>query len=202
MMDDHKQHDNEENLRSENDFLKMKLMLEHGAKFDDSNSDENSLPPEVENEFLNNIMAFEKQFAEHKTIKVFDKIGRPEHFKPVAEIPEENIEQAWEELDNYMNERGINLDVCSSNITNRELYRFVIEELFVFEMDDIDMPGWTHNFIYDEFYPDPVYENTRAVENDLFGDIFCKEEMRWNLHYAKDGFSLNNVFYNDFKEYA
>ncbi len=65
----------DEKLKAENEFLKMKLMLENGAKFE--MSEENELPAGVENEFLSNMAAFEKQFAEHKTIKVFDKIGRP-----------------------------------------------------------------------------------------------------------------------------
>ena len=54
----------EENLRTENEFLKMKLMLEHGGQFGELDEDGNTdLPPEIENEFLNSVMAFEKQFS-------------------------------------------------------------------------------------------------------------------------------------------
>ena len=53
-------------------------MLEHGAQFDSEGNKE--LPAAIiENEFLSNIAEFEKQYEEHKTIKVFDKIGRPAH---------------------------------------------------------------------------------------------------------------------------
>ncbi|MDQ6903188.1 MAG: hypothetical protein M3139_09275 [Bacteroidota bacterium] len=72
--------ENNENLKNENEFLKMKLMLEQGAEFGTIKSD-SELPATVENEFLNYIMAFEKQAAERKTIKVFDRIERPEHLK-------------------------------------------------------------------------------------------------------------------------
>jgi len=95
----------EDRLKAENEFLKMKLMLEHGAKFGGNENSE--LPAELENAFLNNMAAFEKQFEEHKTIKVFDKIGRPEHFKPVNEIPDSEIDKAWSELRDYLNEYGI-----------------------------------------------------------------------------------------------
>lgn len=63
----------DERLKAENEFLKMKIMLERGAQF--GYGENKPLPPEIENEFLKNIVAFEEQFEEHKRIKVFDKIG-------------------------------------------------------------------------------------------------------------------------------
>lgn len=185
----------EERLKAENDFLKMKLMLENGAKFEMSN--ENELPTAIENQFLSNMAEFEKQFAEHKTIKVFDKIGRPANFKPVAEIPDEEMEKAWEDLSNYLGEHGINLDVCSPNISKRELYRFATEELFEHETDDMDLPGWTTNFIYDEFHPDLVYDNSRLVEQDLFRDIFRKEDLFHEINYDKENLVFNNKLYEN-----
>jgi len=189
----------EENIKAENDFLKMKMMLEHGAKV--GGNENNELPAEIENEFLNNIMAFEKQFEEHKTIKVFDKIGRPQHFKPANEIADDEIDKTWNQLSDYLNEYGIDLDVCSPNITTRELYRFTTEELFQHEMDDMDLPGWSTNFIYDEFHPDPIYDNSRLVQQDLFHDIFRKEELFCETHYIKDDFVFNNKVYNEYKSY-
>jgi hypothetical protein len=201
MPDDFSHLNEEEKLKVENEFLKMKLMLEQGAVFGGSESKDVTLPPEIENQFLNNVMAFEKQFEEHKTIKVFDKIGRPQHFKPVAKISDGEIAEAWTKLSDHLNDHGIDLDVCSPNISVRELYRFATEELFEQEMDDIGMPGWTTNFIYDEFHPDPVYDNSRLVQQDLFHDIFRKEELFCEIQYAKDGFVFNNNHYNDYKIY-
>ena len=189
----------DERLKAENEFLKMKLMLEKGAEF--GGNENNELPAEMENEFLNNMMAFEKQFEEHKTIKVFDKIGKPQHFRPVNEIPDNGIDKAWNELRDYLNEYGIDLDVCSPNISARELYRFATEELFEHETDDMDLPGWNTNFIYDEFYPDPVYDNSRLVKEDLLGDIFRKDELFYKIHYADEGFVFNNKTYNNYNAY-
>ena len=93
--------DEEGNLKNENEFLKMKLMLEQGAQFGSMTGD-GGLPADIENQFLKNIMAFEKQAAEKKMIKVFDKIERPSHFKPVNEIPDDAIENAWSNLDEYL----------------------------------------------------------------------------------------------------
>jgi len=162
---------NKDSLTDENDFLKMKLMLENGAQFGTMNTD-TELPPEVENMFLNNIMEFERQCSERKKIKVFDKIQRPSHFKVVSDIPDDEIENRWEELDKYLNQYSIDLDVCSPNISKRELYRFATEELFNYEMDDLDIKGMTSGFIYDEFHPDHKYDNTRYAVDDCIKLIF------------------------------
>jgi hypothetical protein len=100
----------------------------------------------VENEFLNYIIAYEKQAAERKTIKVFDRIGRPGHFKPVDAIPEDKIESAWNQLNAFLNKYNIDLAVCSPNISKRELYRFTTQELFDHAMDDLNVPGMTTCF--------------------------------------------------------
>ena len=92
MPDDFSNLNTEDQLKAENEFLKMKLMLENGARFGKCGEDE--LPAEVENEFLNNIIEFEKQWENPARIKVFDKIGRPGHFMPVDKIPDEEIDKA------------------------------------------------------------------------------------------------------------
>lgn len=194
-MEDFNHLEGDEKLKAENEFLKMKLMLEHGAQFGSEGNKE--LPAAIENEFLSNMAAFEKQFDEHKTIKVFDKIGRPTHFKPVAEIPDEEIAKAWGDLSDYLGEYGISLGVCSPNISKRELYRFTIEELFVYEMDDMNIPGMMHGFIYDEFHPDLVYDNSRLVEQNLFRDIFRKEDLFYEIDYDKESFVFNSKLYEN-----
>ena len=200
-MEDNLSHKNEkEDQRSENDFLKMKLMLERGAEFHVTGN-ENELPPALENAFLRNIEAFEKQFDQRKTISVFDKIGRPCWFKKIETIPYHLIDEAWEELSNYMQQYNIRLDVCSPNISNWELYRFTTEELFQLEIDDIDLPGMITGFIYDEFHPDPVYDNKRLVEHNLFLDIFGTGKLLCEYDYAKEGLLFNNKEVKDFAAY-
>ena len=176
-------------------------MLERGAEFKFSSKDNEQIPPEIENDFLNYIAEFEKQAAAQKLVKIFDKIQKPNFFKPVASIPEAEIGEAWKILSEYLMKYGIGLDVCSPNISARELYRFTTEELFQYEMADMDLPGMTTTFIYDEFHPDPVYDNTNLVDDDLFGDIFCKRSLFYQLHYAKSGFSFNGESFKDWQDY-
>lgn len=191
-------HENEpaknEALRLENDFLKMKLMLEQGAHFGSVEGDADAFTPDIENQFLRNIMEFEKQFAEQKKIKVFEKIGRPPHFKPIKEIPEGEFDEAWNALDEYLHNYAIDLAVCSPNISKKELYRFTVEELFEYEMDDMDIPGMTHCFTYDEFHPDHEYENINAATADCVTPMLEKRPFEWMHHFKGRNLRLNDHF--------
>ena len=192
--------DGEEQIKAENDFLKMKLMLEHGGEF--ISCGDEPIPGEIENDFLNSIIEFEKHFEQRRVICVFDKIGQPGHFRPAGEVPDDEIGEAWSELNELLNQNDIALGVCRPNVTVRELYRFVTEELFNHEVDDMDMPGWISHFIYDEFYPDPVYENSRLAETDLLGDIFKTGELFSEINYDGDGFTFNGEYFESFATFA
>jgi len=182
--------DEQEKLRTENEFMKMKLMLERGATFANG-SNEHEIPVEIEHLFLNNIINFEKQFDEGKRITVFEKIGKPLHFKPLSEIPISEVDKAWQELSDYLDAHGIGLDVCSPNVNNAELYRFAIEELFPHEMDDINIAGMMTCFIYDEFHPDHAYDTTRLAVDDCIRAILCKEPLQWTHYFREEGIDLN-----------
>lgn len=180
----------DEQWKAENDFLKMKMMLEHGAEFGSVGNSE--IPPDIENQFLKSVMEFEKQFENTTYIKVFDKLKRPTHFKPVSEIKDADISSAWSELSDYLSQYGVSLDACSPNISPRELYRFTIEELFEEEVEDISIPGMTQCFIYDIFHPDTVYENTRLAKEECIEYILDKMPMQGTYNFRKENLQLNN----------
>lgn len=165
--------DDDEKIKAENDFLKMKMMLERGAQFEKM-KDSDGLPADIENQFLKNILEFEKQFDQHSAVTVYDKIGKPAHFENVDSITDDNIEAAWLQLYNYMLEHGVELSTTNPKITPRELYRFATEELFSHETDDIKIPGMINGFIYDDFYPDYEFENTQTAIDDCIKLILKK----------------------------
>ena len=173
----------EERVKAENDFLKMKIMIEHGGEFF-SGEDNVDISTEFENDFLNHVIEFEKQFSSRRTVTIFKKIGSPQHFKPEKEIPDDEVEQAWENLSEYMSKYGVELSACSPRVTARELYRFTTEELFQHETDDINIAGMMTGFIYDEFYPDHEYDNTRTATEDCIRRIFCTQLLEWTHNFA------------------
>jgi len=182
----------QEKIDAENDYLKMKLMLERGAQFGPYGNCVTN--PAEENRFLKDIIDFEDQVAQQKMIKVYDRIGRPTHFKPADKIPDHEMDDAWMELANFLFRHGISIGVCSPNVTLRDLYRFAVEEMFYMEMEDARVPGVIYGFVYDQFHPDPVYENMRLALEECVIYILSKEATSWTEQISQNNLRLNEHY--------
>ncbi len=176
--------DPQEALKAENDFIKMKLMLEHGADFQYSEG-ATALSPETEHEFLNYIMDFEQHEARASEKTVFEVLGSPQQFPGIGEIEEDRIKGLLQDLLRFMKEKGIELTVFSPNVKPGEIYRFITEELFCHRMLHMDLPGMATCFIYDEFHPDHPYENSRTAVNECLKEIFSDGELQWTFQYEQ-----------------
>jgi hypothetical protein len=53
--------------------------------------------------------------------------------------------------------KGIIVDTLSG-VSDREMYRFVTEEIFKQEIQNIRMPNWTIHLIYEEFHPSDEFD--------------------------------------------
>ena len=141
-------------LRTENELKRIKLSLEHGTEF--NMPEDKDVPPELESIWLDYIQQFEDEFAKSTKVTVFDFIGRPA-FVAVAELADHSIESALDGLVEIMNRFNVVVDtIC--DVEDRELYRFITEELFLHETNDIKIDGMKHYFIYEEFHPNHEYD--------------------------------------------
>ncbi|MFZ9660314.1 MAG: hypothetical protein ACO29O_00435 [Chitinophagaceae bacterium] len=190
MYEEFKHLNQEDALKAENDYIKMKLMLEHGAEIQYS---ENlpGLSPETEQKFLHYIMDYEQKEAMAREMTVFDILGKPQHFPDVNGVADEDIAQVLKRLLEMMKRKGIEVSVFSPNVSKRELYRFITRELFFHRMLYINMEGMRTCFIYDEFHPDHEYENSKVALNDCIKEIFGKKEIQWTFQYEQQ-ITLNN----------
>ena len=139
--------------------------------------------------FLKHVMEFEHQLQKAERVRVYAKVGCPTHFRNASEILLEEFDEEWKKLRKHLNDHGVDLDACSPNVTSRDLYKFTIEELFFHEIENIAMNGITTCFIYDEFHPDFVYENTRIALDDCIHYLFDQNSF-FDHHYA-DRIQLN-----------
>lgn len=196
----HESEDDLEKLRMENELKKMKLMLEQGAIFSEP-SGSKTIDPFIENEFLNNVMAFEDSYRKAERILLYDFIERPDFIK-VDAIDDSQISQELERVMNILNKNGIQLDtIC--DVEEREIYRFVTEELFGYEMDNMRIPGMMSCFIYEEFHPNHEYDiRNHSIDGiksylnkktDFYTTFFTRE--------AEEDDSLNH-FRNAFKSFS
>lgn len=142
--------DEKENLRIENELLRIKLTAEYGDAFQMESNE--SLPPEIENQFLKNIIAFEEANQKTETTTVYEKLGKP-GYKPAGELSGDEISRELERIVAIMEEDQMNLDFCDGPYPDEVIYRFITEELFAHEIDIVPIFGMNWNFIYEEFHP-------------------------------------------------
>ena len=168
--------DPQENFRIENEILKIKLKAQYGdAFFMQSNDD---LPPEIENQFLKNMITFEDTHANAEMTTVYDAIGKPD-YKTVDDLSATAITAELKRITAIMGEHQIALDISDGPYPDATIYKFITEELFAHEIDKMPVFGMGWHFIYEEFYP-----------ND-------KVEIEKNTHEF-----LLNWFKRDFNEYS
>lgn len=156
-----------ENLRMENELLKLKLQAQFGAKL----GEEENLPPDIENEFLKNVYAFEQNLGDYKPIKVVELLGSPD-FKKAADLDDELVKKEYDRLIELMESKSIAVDFIRPR-NERFMYQFITEELFDHETDN-SMPGMTTHFIYEEFHADHDLD-IRSRTDDFLRDWFRKE---------------------------
>lgn len=175
--------DPQENLRIENEFLKLKLKAQFGdAFFMDSST---VLPPEIENQFLKNMIAFEDAHAKAEFTTVYERIGEPD-YKPANELNASEISAELQRIIRIMSEYNIELGICDGPYADEVIYKFITEELFVHEVEKTPVAGMSCNFIYEEFHPNDradIEKNTHEFLQHWFNRDFNEfsSELAYNF---------------------
>jgi len=153
-------------------------------------ADDNDLPPELENEFLKNIEEFEQQHENAKCIKVIDLIGNPK-FKKIDELSGRTLTDTIDEVLNLYGKYGINVSIIEEEeVTDRDFYIFLTEELPEEETEDIKISGWTTNYIYEEFHPSDKLDAKDAIKDTLLSAI--NQNREFEPAYVADDKLLNS----------
>src|SRR6187402_1160739 len=90
-----------EDIRVENNILKLKMMAEFGAEFGGCNE----IPPELEQAFLQRVLAFETQHATGKRVPIYEFLGKPDFVKE-SDLGDEAIMIELERIQHLMMEQG------------------------------------------------------------------------------------------------
>jgi len=140
----------QEEVKIENEILKMQLNAEFGMHFSDDNISE--LSPQLERAWLKSIQRFEKAYAENKTILCYDLIGKPD-FAFADTLNEKALKTELKRLLDLLEENNIVVD-CISEIPDLEVYKFITEKLFQEQILHIPGSNMICHFTFSEFYPD------------------------------------------------
>lgn len=181
--------DPNENLHIENEILKLRMQAESNAFIV---TDQN-LPPDIEHLFLKNVQEWEDAYKNVKPIKVYDYIKRPD-YRLEETLNDEEVPIELERVTEVMKLNNICLHV-EGKYDPRIIYRFITNELFEYETDDMQLPGLTQNFTYEEFHPNHQLDIQRRTM-DFFEDWFERKfsEYSWELNdvfILPDGLTLS-----------
>jgi hypothetical protein len=165
----------EDELKAENELLRLKLEMEHGML----DFDTGQLKPEIENQWLNYIYDYEQVYKDAKQVKVIEYIGNPT-FKKINELAPEEISAELDRLCDLMVAGGVRF-TATCDYDDELIYRFITEELFEEEMADIRLDGTLQCFNYEEFHPNHDYD-LRRYSDDFLRWIF---EKTWTDDHAK-----------------
>jgi len=140
--------DPQENLRVENELLRMRLQAQFGGV---SAAGEN-VSPEQENHFLQHVLAFEEQYANATVKKVYEIVGRPA-FEKAEMLDDAAVSRELTRIEQLLAEKNIELAFLEPR-DDRFKYEFITVEFFEHETEDFHVPGMINFFMYEEFRSD------------------------------------------------
>ncbi len=180
-----------EEQKFENDVKKLKIQAEFGASMFEN--PEANLPPEVESKWLDSIIAFEKAAEKKEVKKIREVLSFPELPAP-ENLDSTQITNALGSAIELLNQKGIEVSSIY-DVPDKEMYRFICEDLMEVDMNIIDSPGWITTFTYEEFYPNHEEDLKRDVREFVESMLKGKPgQMEWKL---ESPFSYNNREYSN-----
>ncbi len=162
----------EEQLRLENELLRLKMQAELGANFFGGMST-GDIPPEVEQQFLQQIMAFHQNLDKQTEIPLREYLGFPV-FPESSALSPEKLEKKWAELQKLLNDKSVRVDFITEYPLAHK-YDFIVCELFDFEIASPLPEGMISCFIYEEIHPD--YDRDLRDRAKQFFQLFFGAEL-------------------------
>ncbi|HTO92965.1 MAG TPA: hypothetical protein VMM80_01295 [Bacteroidota bacterium] len=135
--------------RALNEQKRKELEEKYGARFSFNDTD---APPEIIGEWLQTVEEFERRFQTAGKTTVRAYAGNPPA-RPPSSIPAGRMLSELRNLLEHLSAHAIAVHF-DRTVPAVEAYRFIVEELFEMEIDDIHLEGMTHNFVYGDFHPD------------------------------------------------
>lgn len=148
----------EENLRIENELLKLRLQAERGAHFLETDRE---IPAEIEAQFLRHVMAFEDAWEHGNEHTVRAALDYPV-FTPAEVLRPEEMEKLNQELISRLAEKGIQIDFLGQ-YPPETVYSFLTTEFLEVPAMKILAPGFRQCFIYEDYHPNHELDIRQAV---------------------------------------
>ncbi|MEM6262253.1 MAG: hypothetical protein AAGI38_07085 [Bacteroidota bacterium] len=163
---------NSHELQFDNDVRKLRLLAQYGVEVQTNGL----LPPEFERLWLDELEDINEKAESKDGLSVFRYIGSPKYIPTADELFRTDVPEELTRLLLLLKEHHIEVQ-SDRDVDPRELYRFITEEVFTEEVDQIPIQTKRKRYCYDDYHPDLQGEVRRSVTfflNKLF-------EKQWKL---------------------
>jgi len=165
-------------IKFDRELNKLKLSAEHGLPY--SEKKDREILSGTEEDFLERMKEVEDAIANPDKREINELLGFP-NFPKGGTLSDSEISAALELANMALADKNIVLDVIHPT-PERELYRFITEELIHKGSGMAGAGGMTMHFIYEEFYPNHT-EDIKEVITDVLHFI-CrghKGSLPWRI---------------------
>ncbi|MCB0735936.1 MAG: hypothetical protein KDC92_00390 [Bacteroidetes bacterium] len=176
----------DEDLEMENAIMRLNLEAQQNATI----GRYGNIDPKVENEFLKNMMAFEKAM-ENPTMVSIKNLLENKTFLPSNKIESQQLESHFENLLEELGTINVAIDFLGEYDTKTK-YDFILNELFNQEIEKEMISGWVSCFIYEEFHPNVEMDVANRIE-EFMNYLKKGESMEKLMWFAKETIMVNNV---------
>jgi len=168
-------------LNEENKKKKKELKEKFGGEF---YKEESNLSPEIESQFLNNVMKFEEEWENAEEVEMYEYLGKP-RFEKLKNIKNAELPLKIDEVLDIYNRNNINIDIIEEeDVSDEDFYKYLTEELPKHKFYPMPISGMTTNYIYEEFHPNDKLDSKDAIEHLIY-DFLNNSEYK-ALHIAKE----------------
>ncbi len=171
--------DPEENLRIENQLLRLQLRAETGAEF----LDVSQLEPEEEHQFLLHMLKMERQMDNVPEVRIVSLFEPGELPMPAAELDEAMLEEAVEAFTKTLKKKFIEVEF-GAFYSPLVRYKFLTEELMELSIQLFDIPGLMHNFCYEEYHPNHEL-SVKLLAGDFIENWLARNEEAYSFLLAE-----------------
>lgn len=147
----------------EREFNKLKLSAEHGIPFSEKKREE--YHSESDLEFLEKMREMEEAMANPDVTTINELLGSI-NFPKGDNLTDAEISAALDLATTALANNNIQLDIIYPT-PDREIYRFITEELMEQGSGAAGLGGMTMHYIYEEFYPNYVEDIKADVTDTL-----------------------------------
>ncbi len=169
----------EPNIHFELELKKLKLQAEHGMRII-GKIGEGEVPPEALLAMLDHVESCEKAYREAPQTTVGEFLGNPV-WRLSPEIPEDEIGAVLKEVYAEIEEKGVTVNVLHET-EERDIYRFITEELIHLKMDALHLPDTMTIFTYERFHPN-AKADIRSCCKDFISFFFDSKYLRFDRRY-------------------